>query len=260
MKTRVLIVDDEPLAREGVAIRLFEYPDFIVVGEGASGAEALSLIEYLEPDLIFLDIQMPDMTGIEVLRKLPPERIPAVIFLTAFDEYAVAAFQVQALDYLLKPLEDDRFDLSVRRARRQLDLQEQNGFRERVIEMLQMQADDSASQCVKRLAVRMGSQVSFVRAADIDWIEGNGDFASLHIGKRTHLLRQSLQSLEARLNPAEFVRVHRSAIVQIDRVAHVETLPNRDCRLTLRNGTELRSSRTYSSALWRLLRDTGSSQ
>lgn len=254
MKTRVVIVDDEPLARAGVAIRLAEHRDYMVVGEGSSGAEALSLMRELNPDLVFLDIQMADMSGIDVLRIASAEKVPTVIFLTAFDEYAVAAFQVQALDYLLKPLDDERFALALRRAERRIALEGRSEFPHRVAALLQMYEEDSGKKSVKRFAVRARGQVSFIQVCDIDWIEGNGDYASLHVGTRTFLLRQSLHSLEERLSPVEFLRVHRSAIVQLDRIKDLRSLPNRDCELTLRNGTQLRSSRTYSTALWAALR------
>lgn len=257
MKTRVVIVDDEPLAREGVAVRLAEHPDYEVVGEGSSGAEVLSLIRELRPDLIFLDIQLPDMTGVDALRAAGTEKLPPVIFLTAFDEYALAAFQVQALDYLLKPLDDERFALALQRAQRRIELEDRGEFNHRLAELLQMYGEDSGKKPVKRFAVRAGGQVTFVEVCDIDWIEGNGDYASLHVGKRTFLLRQSLQSLEERLNPEEFVRIHRSAILQLDRIKDLRSLTNRDCELTLRDGTRLRASRTYSPSLWVALRGLG---
>lgn len=257
MNVRVIIIDDEPLAREGVAVRLTNYPDFTVVGEGGTGAEALALIRSLRPDLVFLDIQMPDMNGIEVLEQIDSATVPQTIFLTAFDRHAVAAFQVQALDYLLKPIDDERFETAIRRARRQLELEDQNVFREQVMQLIHSQADVTAERKATRFAVRIGAQLAFVRTPDIDWIEGNGDYASLHVGKKTYLLRQSLQSLEAKLDENEFVRVHRSAIVQVDRIRQVTPLSNRDCELTLVDGTELRSSRTYSKALWDILRRLG---
>lgn len=253
MTVRVIIVDDEPLAREGVAIRLAPHHDFVVVGEGANASEALFLVRNLQPDLVFLDIQMPDISGIEVLRRIGDGKIPQTIFLTAFDQYAVGAFQVQALDYLLKPIDDERFEAALGRARRQLELEGQNVFHEKVMALL-THAEDAGNKRATRFAIRTGNQLSFVRASDIDWIEGNGGYASLHVGNKTYLLRQSLQALEGKLNSEEFVRVHRSAIVQIDRIRQVATLSNRDCELTLVDGTELRSSRTYSKGLWAVLR------
>jgi two-component system, LytTR family, response regulator len=257
LNTRVLIVDDEPLARRGVAIRLAHHPKMTVVGEGASGEEALSLISTLRPDLIFLDIQLPDMSGIEVLRFLPVQTIPAVIFLTAFDEYAVAAFELQALDYLLKPLEEERFNSALKRATRLLELEQHVDLQERLQVLLHMHAQDSQTGCAKRFAVRKGHQVSFVLVSDIEWIEGTGDYAGLHVGKKTHLIHRSLTSLEKKLNPEEFIRIHRSTIVRVDRIGRIEPLSNRDCELMLLDGTSLRVSRTYSGRLWSLLKGLG---
>jgi len=256
LNKRVLIIDDEPLARRGVAIRLAEYPNMSVVGEGASGEEALSLIPRLKPDLIFLDIQMADMNGIDVLRSLPPRTVPAVIFLTAFDEYAVAAFEVQALDYLLKPLDDERFACAIERANRLLDLEQQEHFQARLSGLLQLH-DEQGRVPAKRFAVRKGNHVSFVQATDIDWVGASGDYAGLHVGGKVHLIHQTLNVLEGKLDPKEFIRIHRSTIVQLDRIARIDALANRDCELTLRNGTMLRVSRTYSHGLWAMLRSLG---
>lgn len=256
MKTRVLIVDDEELARRGVAIRLREHSDMVVVGECADGEEAIQSVSALNPDLIFLDIQMPGMSGIEMLRSLPEQSVaPVVIFLTAYDEYAVAAFEVRALDYLLKPVDDERFAFSLGRARRLLALEQQETLYVRMRGLLEMHSEDAGPGPAKRFAVRTGHQVSFVQSADIDWVESVGDYAGLHVGNKTHLLRESLNVLESRLDHERFLRIHRSTIVQLDRITRIDSLPNRDCVVTLRDGTSLRVSRTYSKSLWNLLRN-----
>jgi two-component system LytT family response regulator len=185
MKTRVLIVDDEELARRGVAIRLLEHPDMVVVGECADGDEAIQSVSTLRPDLIFLDVQMPGMSGIEMLRSLPDRlSIPAIIFLTAYDEYALAAFEVQALDYLLKPIDDERFAASLERARRLLVLEQQETLYTRMLGLLEMRSEDAGPGPVKRFAVRTGKHVSFVQSDDIDWVESIGDYAGLHVGTK----------------------------------------------------------------------------
>lgn len=255
MKIRVLIVDDEPLARRGVAIRLAEHPDMALIGECENGEEAIRAIPRLKPDLIFLDIQMPGISGLEVLQSLPQESLPSVIFLTAYDEYALAAFEIQAIDYLLKPIDDDRFLVSLDRARRRLALEQQEVLYSRMEKLFELHAERNRSGPVKRFAIRTGQQVAFVPAEAIDWIEAVGDYAGLHVGKKTHLLREPLNSLEERLDESQFLRIHRSAIVQLDRIVRVEPLPNRDCRLILRDGTALRVSRTYSKPLRDLLRN-----
>jgi two-component system LytT family response regulator len=256
MKTRVLIVDDEELARRGVAIRLLDHPDMVVVGECADGDEAIESVSTLRPDLIFLDVQMPGMSGIEMLRSLPDRlSIPAIIFLTAYDEYALAAFEVQALDYLLKPIDDGRFAESLERARRLLVLEQQETLYTRMLGLLEMRSEDAGPGPVKRFAVRTGKHVSFVQSDNIDWVESIGDYAGLHVGTKTHLLRESLQGVESRLDRDRFLRIHRSTIVQLDRITRIDSLPNRDCLISLRDGTSLRVSRTYSAALWDVIRN-----
>ena len=257
METRVLIVDDEPLARRNVAIRLEAYPSMLLVGQASSGEEAIDCIAELKPDLVFLDVQMTGMTGIEVARSLRMEPIPLVIFLTAYDEYAVAAFEVHAIDYLLKPLDDERFSCAIERVNRRLLLEHRAAYNAWVRDFVHMQVEDRSGVPLTRFAVRVGSRLSFVSASQIDWIEASGDYAGLHVGVKTHLIRHSISWLEVKLDPQQFVRVHRSRIVQVDRISRIESLSNRDCELVLGDGTVLRVSRTYSKALWELLRSFG---
>lgn len=252
---RALIVDDEPLARRGVALRLQDQPDIALVGECENGEEAIGAITRLQPDLVFLDVQMPGVDGIEVLRALPKESVRQVVFLTAYEEYALAAFELEAVDYLLKPIDDERFSAALARVRRQLALEEHEALYSRLEKLLALDQERKQEGPVRRFTIRTGNQVAFVHAADIDWIEAVGDYAGLHVGNKTHLIRESLHSLEGRLDRDHFVRVHRSAIIQLDRITKMEALTNKDCLLTLRDGTSLRVSRTYSKSLHDLLRN-----
>jgi two-component system LytT family response regulator len=257
MKFSVLIVDDEPLARHGVVLRLRAHPDLDVIGECANGNDALEAIRQRKPDLVFLDIQMPLLNGIDVMRALAPEETPYTIFLTAFDEYVMQAFEVHAIAYLLKPIDSSRFDAALRHARRVLGGTQTGSYQESLRGLLKGDANPStpAPSPLKEFAVRMGKQVTFVPVDDIDWIEAQGDYAQLHVGKREYLLRESLTVLESRLDPGSFLRIHRSAIVRIQRIMRVDSRPNRDCMITLASGMILRVSRTYSHHLRNLLRN-----
>lgn len=248
----MLVVDDEPLARLGVTARLRPYADFTLVGECSTGQQALESMTGLAPDLVFLDIQMPGLSGLQALKEVPPSRRPMVIFLTAHDDYAVEAFEVQALDYLLKPVDDARFEIAIERARRLWQLKQQDGLTDHVRETAQASSQPQ-SEPLRRFAVRRGSETTFVNVADVEWIEGLGDYAGLHVGSRTHLIRESLSVLAQRLDPRSFLRVHRSTIVKIDAILRIEPLPNRDYRITLQSQKAVRSSRTYSKAVRNLM-------
>ena len=253
MNIRVLVIDDEPLARVGVTTRLGAYSDMLVVGECGTGEEALTAIPLVLPDLIFVDVEMPGISGLELLRALPREQARCIVFLTAHEEYALDAFNVEALDYLLKPIDDARFAACIERARRMLSLHWQEASFERLHGMLAKADKLNNGGVIKRFPVRRGNEFTFVQAGDVDWIEGLGDYAGLHVGGRTHLIREPLTSLESRLDQTQFVRVHRSTIVQVERIVRVEPSANRDAVLTLRDGKTLRVSRTYRSRLDELL-------
>ncbi len=253
MNIRVLVVDDEPLARVGITTRLGTYSDMVVVGECATGEEALTAIPQVSPDLIFVDVEMPGISGLELLRVLPREQARCIVFLTAHEEYALDAFNVEALDYLLKPIDDARFAACIERARRMLSLHWQEANFERLYGLLAKTDKLDSEGVIKRFPVRRGNEFTFVQAGDVDWIEGLGDYAGLHVGGRTHLIREPLTALEARLDQTQFVRVHRSTIVQVERIVRVEPWANRDAVLTLRDGKTLRVSRTYRSRLDELL-------
>jgi two-component system LytT family response regulator len=252
MNVRVLVVDDEPLARVGITARLSAYSDMLVVGECATGEEAYMKIPQLLPDLIFVDVEMPGISGLDLLRALPREQARCIVFVTAHEEYALDAFNVEALDYLLKPIDDERFAACIDRARRMLSLHRQEANFERLYGLAIADKHDSPD-VIKRFPVRRGNEFTFVQAGDVDWIEGLGDYAGLHVGGKTHLIREPLTSLEARLDRTQFVRVHRSTIVQVERIVRVEPSANRDAVPTLRDGKTLRVSRTYRSRLDELL-------
>jgi two-component system LytT family response regulator len=251
MNIRVLVVDDEPLARVGITTRLSAYSDLLVVGECSTGEEARAKIPQVLPDLIFVDVEMPGISGLDLLRELPRDQARCVVFLTAHEEYALDAFNVEALDYLLKPIDDARFAACIDRARRVVALHRQEANFERLYGLLTN--TESNGGTIKRFPVRRGNEFTFVQVEDVDWIEGLGDYAGLHVGDRTHLIREPLTSLESRLDRRQFVRIHRSTIVQVERTVRVEPLANRDAILTLRNGKTLRVSRTYRSRLEELL-------
>lgn len=238
---RVLIVDDEPLARRGVVLRLKRFRDVEVVGECGDGWSAVEKILELTPDIVFLDIQMPGMDGFEVLRALPKESIPAVVFLTAYEQHALRAFEVHALDYLLKPVNDERFGDAVRRARRFGDSEFKTRMAERILEML----DHKPAKYVSRFPVRVGSRIELVLAEDIEWIAAAGDYAELHCGRRCHLVRETMNSLEEKLDPAQFLRIHRSRMVRVGCVQELRSIDNREYLVKLSDGSEHRSSRSY---------------
>lgn len=231
MKIKVFIVDHEPLARKGVALRLHEESDMEFVGMCCNGKLAVRRIQELSLDLVFLDIQMPLMNGIEVMRALPAETLPTIIFLTAFDEHALTAFEVQALDYLPKLIDENRFFAALERARRLIAMKQENAIYKELQETQDSGSTTVRSAPCKRFAVRSGKEVAFVDTSHIDWIEAAGDYAQLHVGVRTYLIRESLGTLETMLDRRDFLRIHRSAIVQIDRISRIAALPH--CRTAM---------------------------
>lgn len=250
MKYKVLIVDDEPLARRGIRARLKPLSDLEVLDDCEDGESAIKAIRLHHPDLVFLDVQMPGLSGFDMLKRLPKNRRPFVIFLTAYDEYALRAFEVHALDYLLKPIDSERFAEAIERARRQLKFQTADAIEERLRHLIDEQTTrKSPRPYIERFTIRSGKRITFVYAEEIDWIEAVGDYASLHVGNKNSLLRETLNALEPRLDPEKFVRIHRSAIVQLARICELRTLPNRELRLRLTSGADLKVSRTYRDRL-----------
>lgn len=249
MTYKTVVIDDEPLARRGIVARLKSYPQFEIVAECGNGEDALVAIAEHHPHLIFLDVQMPEMDGFEMLENLPVDERPAVIFLTAFDQYALRAFDVHATDYLLKPIDDVRFVEAVERVQRVLQMEKDTTLSERLESLLADLHSRRATGNQQRFAIRNGRRIFFVTANEVEWIEAQGDYAALHVSGKTHLLREPLHILECRLDSAVFVRIHRSTIVRLDRIAEMQALANRDCLLRLKDGTSLRVSRSYSDRL-----------
>ncbi|HTC31691.1 MAG TPA: LytTR family DNA-binding domain-containing protein [Candidatus Acidoferrum sp.] len=246
---RVLIVDDEPLARRGVALRLERFSDIEIVGECGDGQRAVEAILELSPDVVFLDIQMPGVDGFDVLAALPANNLPAVIFLTAYEQHALRAFDVHALDYLLKPVDDERFAFAVARARKLLDTAAKTQLTDRILGMLEEREKRYASHFI----VRTGARIQIVLVEDTEWIAAAGDYTELHAHGRSHLLRESMTSLESRLDPASFLRIHRSRMVQSRCITELRSLENGEYLVKLSDGSEHRSSRTYAKNLERWL-------
>lgn len=237
---RVAVIDDEPLARSGVIARLAKHDDLQIVGEYSDGIAAIEGIFRTSPDLLLLDIQMPSLDGLSMLQKMPAEQRPMVIFLTAYDNFAVRAFDLRAIDYVLKPIEDERFDSALQRAREYYETQNRVSP-PRYINV----RTDSTKAYRSYFSVRTGRRVKIIQAGDVEWIEADGDYATLHTADGIFLLRDSLTALSEQLDPTKFVRVHRSTIVRLDQVAEFQSLTNRDAILRLRDGTPVRVSRTY---------------
>jgi two-component system LytT family response regulator len=237
---RVVVVDDEPLARRGVIARLENHADIEVVGEAENGIEGLRLVAKTNPDLLFLDVKMPGMGGLELAAQLKQEPVPYIIYLTAFDRYALQAFQVRALDYLLKPIDDDRFQDAVERARQFLTWREESDPKNN---------KSSGSGPPRQLSVRAGKRTILIRVCDIEWVDACGDYARLHIGERSYLVRESMERLIEKLDQARFLRIHRRTIIRVDQIKELVCLTNRDARIRLINGIELRVSRTFRKGL-----------
>lgn len=242
---RVLIVDDEPLARQGVSLRLRTTADIEIVGECADGPTAVKDILELAPDLVFLDVQMPGMDGFEVLRALPTENLPAVIFVTAHDQHALRAFSIHALDYLLKPIDDLRFAEAVERAVKLMNSTARTQMAERILQML----NKDLAQYPSRILVHTGQRTQIVLVEDIEWISAAGEYTELHVRGRSHLLRETMSSLQGRLDPTAFIRIHRSRIVRTKCIVELRSVDNREHVVTLSDGSEHRSSRTYAPPL-----------
>ena len=249
MTLRTIVVDDEPLARQRVADLVRGRPELTLVAEAEDGRAALDLIAELRPDLVFLDIQMPELNGFEVISALEDDAMPRFVFITAFDDYAVRAFEVDAMDYLLKPVTNERFDAAVSRVLSRTSPGDASPVR-----ALADRAAEARSERPTRLVARRGNRHYFVRVADVDWIEAVGNYVRLQTGESSHLIRETMRALEAKLDPAQFVRMHRSAIVAIDRIDGIQSRDAGEYVVTLRDGTRLVSSRAYSDRIRALLR------
>jgi two-component system, LytTR family, response regulator len=244
---RTLIVDDEHLARKGLRLLLEAEPDIEIVGEAANGAEAVDLIRDLGPELVFLDIQMPEADGFQVLEAVGPLRGMVVVFVTAFDEFALQAFEARALDYLLKPVDADRFAQTLDRARQQVRQHRAGEIDDRLRHFLEDVHGKRGFP--ERIALKVGPRTRFVRIADIDWMEAEGNYIRLHVGDRSHLVRETMAMMEDRLDPTQFVRIHRSTFVNVDRIRELETVSRSESVVILNNGRKLTASRGYRERL-----------
>ena len=243
MKIRTLIVDDEPLGRERIRTLIGDDADIEVVDECSDGKQAVAAIQRTNPDLVFLDVQMPEMDGFGVLEAIAGGRMPAIIFVTAYDRYAVQAFEVHALDYLLKSFDRDRFQDALRRAKKRIQNSPTGPWNDRLAGLLE---DLQARQThVTRFVIRSGGRIVFLRVEEIDWLEAAGNYVSIHVGRDRHLLRGTLQSVIERLDPAQFLRIHRSTVVNSNRIKELQPLFHGDYMVRLRDGTELTLSRNY---------------
>jgi two-component system LytT family response regulator len=254
---RVLIVDDEPLGRQRVAGLLRKERGVEIVGTIGDGVSAVEAIRSLAPDLVFLDVQMPGMSGLEVVRTIGPGDMPTTVFVTAYDKHALAAFDLAAIDYLVKPFDDERFEQAFQRARRMAQLEDASQLRDMLLAVLHGTGGEppnvgtptragvaAGARYLERIPVESRGNLRFIPVSDIDYILASGPYAELVVGDRKHLIREAMQNLENQLDPARFFRVHRSAIVQLDRVDALLKSSGGDCKAQLRNGVKIKVSRS----------------
>jgi two-component system, LytTR family, response regulator len=254
---RALIVDDEPAAREAIRALLAGDTDIHIVGECADGHTALRAIANTSPELLFLDVQMPEMDGFAMLRQLDPARLPVVVFVTAFDQYALRAFDVHATDYLLKPFDDDRFRDAVSRAKQSVRAGQLGRLSEELRALLDGVSPSAPAPrtaapggpYLKRLVIKSGGRVTLLNVRDIDWIEAEGDYVKIHVGKAWHLLRETMKRLEAQFDPARFIRIHRSTIVNVERIKELQPYFRGEYVVILQDGKSLKLSRGYKEHL-----------
>jgi two-component system LytT family response regulator len=260
LNINAIIVDDEPHAREGLKIRLEEYPSINVVKECSSGFEAIEQINLLKPSLVFLDIQMPEMNGFEVLEKITIDPLPLIIFVTAYDKYALKAFECHAFDYLLKPISDERFEKTMRVVTSEMNrrnLEEYAAKLKSVVndylntvagESYKKEKSESAEKTfITRLMIKSKEHLSFILIDEIDWIESAGDYVYIHTNSNKYIIRETMVSLEEKLNPKNFIRIHRSAIVNVDKIKSLKPNEHGDYEVFLHSGARLKLSRTYRS-------------
>ena len=243
---RVLIADDEALARDRIADLLAHEANVVIAGTASTGLEAIDAIRTLKPDLVFLDVQMPGRTGLEVVDDIGAEKMPATIFVTAFDKFALNAFDRAAVDYLVKPFDDDRFAQAFRRARKMIELEEVQEVTQRLLSLLHQPPTEPTApkhDYLERISVESRGQVRVVPVEKVDYITADGPYAELHVGDRVFAIRERMQTLDERLDPAIFFRIHRSAIVRLDRIDTLLRHPGGDYGVRLKNGTELSLSR-----------------
>jgi two-component system, LytTR family, response regulator len=246
-KIRTLVVDDEPMARERILSLLSQETDVEVIGQCSDGVQAVSAIQQLAPELVFLDVQMPAVDGFGVIQQVGADRMPMVVFVTAYDEYALQAFEVHALDYLLKPFGRDRLQQCLDHARHQRDRHRAGELGKSLLALVHDFRPDQKKQ--ERLVVKSGGRVFFVRTEDIEWIEAAGNYVRLHMKDQSHLFRETMNQMEARLDAQRFFRIHRSRIVNTERIKELQPWFNGEYVVVLQNGTQLRLSRSYREKL-----------
>lgn len=246
---RALVVDDEVLAREGVRLELDRQPDIVVIGEAIDGPDAVESINRLRPDIVFLDIQIPGFDGFEVIQRIAPGQMPVVVFVTAFDTYAVRAFDARALDYLLKPISSQRLDDAVQRAREILATNHERHNPPTVHGSAVVGQPTTPVAYYQRFTVRQRDRFLVIKATDVDWFESASNYVELHVGDRSHLVRMTLADLERRLDPLNFARIHRSTIVNLARVVDIHPTSHGDFSVLLTNASVLRLSRAYRDRL-----------
>jgi two-component system, LytTR family, response regulator len=258
LKIRALIVDDEPIARRGIRLSLRGEKDVEIIGECGDGRAALLAIREQRPDLVFLDVQMPLLDGFGVVAALDYEHLPAIVFVTAYDEHAIRAFEAGALDYLLKPFERERFQKTLARARRQIlqpgrdDLNRRLGA---LLDSLKPESrEDEPSRTLERIPIKEAGRIIFLSVGEIDWIEAQGNYVQLHAGRESHLLRETMDGIERKLDPDKFLRLRRSTLVSIERIKELQPLFNGEYVVILQDGTRLSSSRRYRKNLDALLK------
>lgn len=247
MPLSTLIVDDEPLAREGLRMLLAEDPDVSAIHEAKDGREAVAAIQKTRPDLVFLDVQMPEMDGFSVVEEIGAGQMPAVVFVTAHDQYAIDAFEVNAIDYLLKPVTRERFAQALDRAKARLPAHSAPEANRQILSLLETLA--APRRQLKRLAVRTAGKTLFVDIDDVDWIEAAENYVRLHVGRASHLVHVAMNTLEKSLDPETFLRIHRSILVNVGRIKELEPSLHGEYMVTLENDVRLRSGRTYHEKL-----------
>ena len=250
---RVIVVDDEQHARAELYFQLEQLGDVEIVGQAGNGLEAMTAVDRFEPDLVFLDVQMPGIDGFGVIDMIGIEAMPLTIFATAYDSHALRAFDAQALDYLLKPFDEARFRRSLERARKELRASGSNGTRLQNL----LQAVQTQRRYLQRVVVKSRGRVVFLKSCDIDWLEGSGNYVTLHVHHDTYLLRESLTALERKLDPAQFIRLHRSAIVNVDRIKELAPWSGGEQAVFLHDGTQLTIGRVFRDRITALLTNSG---
>lgn len=253
MPIRTIIVDDEPLARDKLRGFLEREGDVEILAECRDGREAVEAIDEQHPDLVFLDVQMPEMDGFEVLENIDTESLPTVIFTTAYDQYAIKAFDVHAVDYLLKPYDRERFQQALARARSEQERRRVGEVEQRLMALIGDLEKRRSSTFPDRLVVKTSGRVVFIKVADIDWVDAAGNYVRLHIGGDSHLMRETMGRIETRLDPEQFLRIHRSTIVNIERIRELQQQFHGDYLVVLKNGQRLTLSRSYRDKIQDLL-------